>query len=183
MDSRSIENESFIVYSTGLLLTILAGIYFHVTGYPLVVTATEILPIISPPIYMIPIFLLLGILLGELLWICRRTKNRKNCILRSIETLIIALFSLIRITFGIPLSGHMIILFYYLPHQYTTNKCKYPLRILIGVLVLLITIFYKIIYWNDPITFILGGIVGFIVWLPGFAYRSKKYQKGQIQES
>ena len=67
IDSNPVENESFIVYSTGLVLTILAGIYFHVTGYPLVVTATEILPIISPPLYMLPIFLLLGILLGELL--------------------------------------------------------------------------------------------------------------------
>jgi hypothetical protein len=38
---------------------------------------------------------------------------------------------------------------------------------------LTITITYKIIIWNDPITFFLGAILGIVLWLLGGIYRLK----------
>ncbi|MFX1452639.1 MAG: hypothetical protein ACFFCM_17510, partial [Promethearchaeota archaeon] len=60
--------EKIIVYGIGLLITALAGLFFSIVGYPRVVTANETLELIAPPIYMIPIFLPYGILIGELIW-------------------------------------------------------------------------------------------------------------------
>ena len=172
-DSSSSISEPLVVYGTGLFVTVLAGFYFYITGYPHVVTATEILDIISPPIYMIPIFLPFGILLGELLWNFMEETRLKLCILFLVECSIIAAVSFIRFTMSIPFSGHAIILFFYLPHQLFTNNHQYPYRILCGLLVLTITTFHKIFLWHDPITFFLGIVLGIAVWFSGFVLRSK----------
>ncbi|MEJ2279229.1 MAG: hypothetical protein P8Y70_16035 [Candidatus Lokiarchaeota archaeon] len=70
--------EKFLIYGTAILITFLAFIFFQVTGYPRVVTAIETLEIAASPVYMIPIFFPLGILLGELIWLLfnKETLNR-----------------------------------------------------------------------------------------------------------
>ncbi|MFX1394749.1 MAG: hypothetical protein ACFFAH_14405 [Promethearchaeota archaeon] len=169
--------EKIIVYSTGLLITALAGLFFYIVGYPRVVTANETLELIAPPIYMIPIFLPYGILIGELIWSLMIKVDPKILILFFIECTIVAVLSLFRYVLGIQYSGHTLILAFYIIHQIITNKNQYPLRILIGFLVLFITIIYKIIFWNDPITFSFGLILGIAIWLPGYIYRMKYYKK------
>jgi len=59
--------ELIVIYGTGLKITIFSGIFFIIIGYPLVVTATVTLNIKTPPIYMIPIFIPYGILIGDLM--------------------------------------------------------------------------------------------------------------------
>lgn len=174
-NSNSPRNEVLIVYSTGIFITGIAGFFFHITGYPRVVTAIETLDIVSPPLYILPIFLLFGILLGELFWIWFEERRNKPWVLFFIECFTIAAVSFIRFLMRIPFSGHTIILFFYLPHHVFTNKFQYPYRILLGFLVLIITLFYKIFLWEDIITFILGLTIGISIWLPGFVYRSKYF--------
>ncbi|MFW9882267.1 MAG: hypothetical protein ACFFG0_55100 [Candidatus Thorarchaeota archaeon] len=165
--------EPFIIYSTGLILIIFSVIIFSIRGYPLVTTATETLNIYTPPIYMIPIFLPYGILIGEVIWSWIEQKKRSYYILLIIEIIIIGLFSFIRYLISIPFSGHAIILSFYLLHESVNNKFNYPLRILIGIAILILTLIYKIYLWNDPYTFLLGGTLGIFLWIPGFLFRFK----------
>ncbi len=165
--------EPLIVYSTGLIMTILSGIFFGIIGYPYVNTATETLDILTPPLYMIPVFLPYGILIGELIWIWNEKKERNICILFLLDCIFISLFSFTRYITNIPFSGHVIILSFYLAHQGITNRFQYPLRFLIGFIVLVITGVYKLLIWNDPFTFVLGAIVGIALWVPGFLYQLK----------
>jgi len=122
---------------------------------------------------MIPIFLPFGILVGEIVWMWIGRKDLSIRILMSIECIIITVFSLLRIVAAIPISGHSLILFFYLPHQVISNRLRYPLRVLFGLSVLFITFYYKIFLWNDPLTFILGFLLGIVIWFPGYVYRSK----------
>ncbi|MFW9828958.1 MAG: hypothetical protein ACFFEY_15320 [Candidatus Thorarchaeota archaeon] len=166
-----------IVYGTSLIVLSLSVLYFAIKGYPLVTTSTETLPIETPPLYMISIFFPYGILLGEVIWLWNEKKESIYFILLFIECIIIGFFSFIRYIIGIPFSGHMIILMFYLLHQLFNNRFQYELRFLFGIVVLIITICFKIFVWGDPITLLLGTLLGFCFWLPGFLYRQKKIQK------
>jgi hypothetical protein len=177
------KKEPLIVYGVGVLITIFSCIFFNIRGYPLVNTATETLDIKTPPLYMISIFFPYGILIGELIWIWNEKGDRTMTILFFVECLIVAMFSFIRYIIIIPFSGHTIILFFFLPHQGFNNKLNYPLRFLIGIIVLIITGYYKIFLWSDPITFSLGAIFGVGLWLPGFLYRQRKMKKDNSIES
>ena len=170
--------EVLIVYGTGLIITILSITFFSFRGYPLVSTAIEILPFSTPPIYMIPIFLPYGILVGEVIWLWNEQKDKHFYILLFIETIVIGVFSFFRYIVNIPLSGHAIILLFYLFHQIVNNRFSYSIRILIGIGILIITMIYKFYLWNDPITFLLGALLGILLWFPGFLYRLK-IVKGQ----
>ena len=169
--------EPLIVYGTGIIITILSSIFFSIRGFPLVATATGTLDIITPPLYMISIFLPYGTLIGEVVWLWNEKIDRNTYILLLIESLIVGIISFTRYIISIPLSGHAIILFFYLPHQVLNNRLQNPSRLLIGVFVLIITMIYKIFFWNDPITFLLGALLGIALWLPGFVYRLKKVRK------
>ena len=169
--------EALIVYGIGLILILISGIFFSIRGYPLVNTATETLNIVTPPLYMISIFLPYGILIGELIWMWMEKKELDICIVMFIECLLVAIFSFTRYIIMIPFSGHAIILIFYLAHQMINNRYQHPIRILIGILVFFITIIYKFFIWNDPTTFLLVGILGFVIWFPGFLYRVKKGKK------
>lgn len=166
--------ESLFVYGIGIIMIVLSVLFFVLMGYPLVNTATETLNIITPPLYMNSVFLPYGMLIGELLWNWNKKKERKMYSIFLIESAFVGVLSFIRYIVNIPLSGHAIMLFFYLFHQSISNKAKFPLRLIIGIAVLIITLVYKIFIWNDPITFILGAIAGIVLWIPGFLYQLKK---------
>ncbi|MFW9971213.1 MAG: hypothetical protein ACFFDF_13555 [Candidatus Odinarchaeota archaeon] len=172
--------ETIIIYGTASIITILSIIFFSFRGYPLVTTVTETLNVFTPPLYMIPIFFPYGILIGEVIWLWNEQKDRSTYILLFIECLIIAIISFIRYIIPIPFSGHAIILIFYLFHQVVNNRFNNPIRLLIGIIVLTITIVYKIYIWNDLITFLLGALLGIVLWLPGFLFRLKIIKKYDI---
>jgi len=169
--------ELLIVYGIGLITTLLSVIFFVIRGYPLVNTATETLSIVAPPLYMNSIFLPYGMLISELLWKWYENKEHRISILFFAESIVVGILSLIRYIINIPLSGHAIIIFFYIFHQLIINKAKFPIRLLIGLVVFIITVIYKIFFWNDTITFLLGGVVGIALWVPGFLYQRQKLKK------
>jgi len=166
--------EILVVYITGLIITASSSIFFGIIGYPLVNTASETLSIRTPPIYMVSIFFPYGILIGETIWLFLGKKERHLSFLLLIECILVGMISFARYIIIIPFSGHAIILFFYLPHQTFNNKSKYLLRLLIGALILIITMIYKIFLWNDVYTFIFGALLGTAIWIPGYLYRVKK---------
>jgi hypothetical protein len=169
--------EPIFVYGVALVITFLSIIYFSIQGYPHVNIASGILNITTPPIYMIAIFFPYGILLGEIIWIWNEKKGYKMLILDFIVAIIIGILSFIQYIFAISFSGHTVIIFYYLTYQIFRKEYRYKFRIRIGIIVLIITIICKLIIWNDPITFILGGIVGLIIWFIAFVIDKIKFGK------
>ena len=160
----TIKDESLIVFSFGVLMTLLAGIYFQIQGYPLVNTATETLDVITPPLYMLPVFLPLGILVGEVFCLWRQNEP-KSAIQLFVTISIMGSLSFFRLITTIPISGHAIILTFFLLHEIITNTHKHLLRIVVGIVIFVITCNYKFLVWSDPLTFLLGIIVGLILWV------------------
>ena len=120
--TKSSKKELLIVYGAGLIMTLLSIIYFSIQGYPLVNTASEVLNLYTPPIYMIPIFFPFGIVLGEIIWSWHQKISYKILLLYSIEVLVIGIISFVRYEITIPFSGHAIVIFYYLAHQLFNNN-------------------------------------------------------------
>ena len=174
-------NEWLVIYGSGLILTLLALLYFTIIGYPLVNTTIETLHLRTPPIYMIPVFFTYGILLGEICWLWIK-KERKISYILLIQCILIGLVAFTRYTLLIPFSGHAIILFFYLIHYLFIVDKKYLLRILIGFIILGITIFYKIFIWSDLFTFLLGGMVGAIISLIGIVYKIKNSSSRKMND-
>jgi hypothetical protein len=172
-------NEWLVIYGSGLILTLIALLYFQIVGYPLVDTAIETLNLRTPPIYMIPVFFPYGILLGEIGWLWIK-KERKRSYILLIQCIIVGLFAFIRYSLVIPFSGHAIILFFFLIYYLFIVDKKYLIRILIGFIILGITIFYKVFIWSDVFTFLLGGTVGLIISLIGIVYKIKKSESEKI---
>ena len=167
-------NEQIIIYGCASIITVLSIIYFQVIGYPIVNTATGPIPTLTPPIYMIPVFFPYGILLGEILWSWMKKEELIASFILLFECIVIGLVSFIRYSIIIPFSGHAIILTFYLIHYLITIEKKYQLRILIGIIVLGITVWYKVFIWNDPLTLILGAIIGTLISLIELIYKIKK---------
>ncbi|MHA1167680.1 MAG: hypothetical protein ACTSRU_07650 [Candidatus Hodarchaeales archaeon] len=174
---NTIKSESLVVYGTGISITLLAAIYFLINGFPTVITATGIMEgVITPPLYMIPVLFLYGILIGELLNSMVANENKTLLTIQSIEICTVGFFSFIRYVTGVPFSGHGIITLFYLLHQSLTRENKRYIRIIAGIAVLIVTVIYKIFAWNDPITLLLGVSLGTVLWAPGYFYRKKTNQ-------
>ncbi|MFW9991522.1 MAG: hypothetical protein ACFFD4_05645 [Candidatus Odinarchaeota archaeon] len=170
-DSNPSIAELAVVFGTGLVVTVLAGIVFQLRGYPRVVTASATLDVLAPPIYMIPVFFPYGILLGEVIWIWREKGDQKLATVLFIECVVIGAISFLRYVTGIPFSGHMVILAFFLLHEAVTSKLQHPIRLIIGTVVLLLTTVFKIVIWKDPLTYILGMMLGILLWFPGQVIR------------
>ena len=173
-----LKSEPFFVYGAGTLIIILSWIFFTFTGYPLVITANETLNFSAPPIYMLPLFFPYGILIGELSYcLFFRKNNRSYFYILLIECIIIGGVSFVRLVAIVPFSGHALIIFFYLFHQMVNNHYKFLLRIVFGIVVLFIIVIFKFFFWNDPITFILGAVLGVVFWIPGYFLRHNLVQK------
>lgn len=164
--------NNFVIYGVAAFITLIAFVFFEFQGYPQVITATDTLTITTPTIYMIPIFFPLGMLLGEIIsdWIEEREFRKVFVDLGGFFLIII--LSGVRMVLKAPLSGHSLILSFFLLHEFITNQRKYVIRIIIGLMTLLITIFYKIFFWKDPITLILGLAIGSLIWVMNESLRS-----------
>jgi len=151
--------ELYFSTMMGIVFSIIASVYFYFTGYPLVNTATEILNLVTPPIYMLPVFFPFGILVGDVIneWL---KKEQGKAILLFSFVIIIGGYSFFRLISNIPLSGHAIIITYYLLYEIFYRKRVSLTRMLAGVIPYSITIFYKFLIWNDPLTFVYGSLFG-----------------------
>jgi hypothetical protein len=167
--------EPYVSYGISVIITLMAIVFFQIVGYPKVVTPNQILDINTSPLYMIPIFIPFGIILGELIWLFFNIKQVKIDLLISLAAgiILIGFLSLLRYILGLPYSGHTLILAFYVLHQLVKSEKKDLLRILIGFIVLLITSVYKLIFWLDFITYFSGLGIGFLIWIFGYVISHK----------
>ena len=169
---NTFKRESFVIYGCGVLFAVLAFIYYHINGYPNVITLEGDLGIPTSPIYMIPIFIPYGILLGEL-FVFYKMKDPFWAVLIT-QCFLITIIAIMRLFLYITISGHAVIISLYLLHQIYKNNYQYSLRLIIGVFIFLETVFDKIFIWNDLITLLFGLLFGFGIWVIGFILKKRK---------
>ncbi|OLS20855.1 MAG: hypothetical protein HeimC3_38490 [Candidatus Heimdallarchaeota archaeon LC_3] len=163
--------EIFLISFFSIIFSLAGFISYAISGYPVVETFSGSLKLTTPPIYMIPIFFILGIIFGELIYYYLSRNGQNNWIILFVEFFSLIFLSYLRITAIIPISGHSMILTYFLLKQIVTYKNKHKSRIFIGFLILIITLYYKLLIWEDPITMFFGFLVGFFIFSAGFYYK------------
>jgi hypothetical protein len=94
-----------------------------------------------------------------------------------IECILVGGVSFFRLVAIGPFSGHALIIIFYILHQIFNDHFKYVLRIVIGLVVLTITVIFKFFLWNDPMTFLMGVLLGVIFWIPGYFIRQNLVKK------
>ncbi|OLS20864.1 MAG: hypothetical protein HeimC3_38580 [Candidatus Heimdallarchaeota archaeon LC_3] len=170
-DVKSKNLEIFLISSLTIILSLVGFIYYTIVGYSVVETLSGSLELTTPPIYMIPIFSILGIIFGELFFNYISKNDHNSWVILFVELIILVFLSYLRIAIIIPISGYSMILTYFLLKQIVSHKNKYKIRISIGFSILIITLYYKLLIWNDPITLIFGFLVGFFIFSAGFYYK------------
>jgi hypothetical protein len=160
-------------YGTGLIITVIVWLSLTLTGQPLLEENAGLISINFMQQYMLPLFFAYGILVGEVFYDFITKEITKNDKIYLIELFLVTTLAFLRITVGIPISGHALIISFYLLSKTITNKKKSIGKIFIGLLVLGLTIQIKISI-NDLFTLFIGIIAGTIIFILGKSFKSKE---------
>ncbi len=159
--------EPVIVYDAGALCAVAAAIFWTVRGPMPVLRGSTPLPIPTPLGYQAPVFLPFGMLAGELAWAW--LNRERAAYLASLPWQLAALcaVALIRLTLAIPVSGHAVLLAFFLLHELVAQHGRHLLRALIGLAVLTEVAYFKLMVWDDGRTLVAGLVLGAGVWAAG----------------
>ncbi|MHA2102655.1 MAG: hypothetical protein ACW981_04470, partial [Candidatus Hodarchaeales archaeon] len=114
--------EWIFSYGTGLSIAIIVWFSLTITGQPLFEENSGLISINFMQLYMLPLFFAYGILVGEILFDLSDKEIEKNDKIYLIELFMITILAFLRITVGIPISGHALIVSFYLLSKIITNK-------------------------------------------------------------
>ncbi|MHA2335963.1 MAG: hypothetical protein ACXACX_01610 [Candidatus Hodarchaeales archaeon] len=117
--------EWIFSYGTGLSIAIIVWFSLTITGQPLFEENSGLISINFMQLYMLPLFFAYGILVGEILFDLSDKEIEKNDKIYLIELFMITILAFLRITVGIPISGHALIVSFYLLSKIITNKKIY----------------------------------------------------------
>ena len=116
---------------------------------------------------MISAFPVLGMLLADLYDNFKVDRFGKQFTELAVQVLLLIVISQVRLTFKIPLSGHILLFSYFIfrraPIKDGFNKIAYY-ELLVCIVFLIITGYVKIFWWTDWITLLtavlMGGLMG-----------------------
>ncbi len=161
--------SSLWVYGTAFLLTLAGAVAFSVMEpYPAVRGSTP-LDQLTPWSYQFLIFFPFGILIAEISAHCYHSGSKALWTSNAIQFLMLCLTALTRLMFYIPISGHALLIGYYLPHQLFFRREKSFFRIGVGAALTAHIAYYKLWVWKDFITFPVGLGAGAAIWGMGKA--------------
>ena len=140
----------------GLGLMLASIVAFRLIGPIHAIRGSTKLAELTPLAYLFPIFLPVGMLAGDML---RQglTGDRRGALALGFGLLGLVLLGAARFAFLVPLSGHAVVLGFFLP-WYATQRSIGPL--IVGGLLLVQVAYYKLAVWRDPLTLGLGLLVG-----------------------
>jgi hypothetical protein len=141
-------------FGFGLMLASIAA--FRLIGPVHAIRGSTKLEELTPLVYLFPIFLAVGMLAGEVVW-CILAGERIGAATLALALLSLVLLSGARFAFLIPLSGHAVVLGFFLL-WYARRMAVGPL--IVGGLLLLQAAYYKLVVWRDPLTLSLGLLAG-----------------------
>ena len=145
------------------ILTLVGVLWLIWRGPAPVVRGSEVLDITVPFWYMISAFPFFGVLLAES-WLERKTTA--GLILLT-QTLVIFLLSATRLAFHIPVSGHVLLLSFFLFWDMKRLDQPYLTEFLFAAGILALLLYTKVILWQDAMTAMWGVALAIIVWAAG----------------
>jgi hypothetical protein len=159
--------ESRVAWGTGVVLLLAATVVFSILPpYPAVRGSTP-LDVLTPLHYQVGVFLPFGILLVEAAREWAAAPGVGLLLSYAVQFGVIVCFSLLRLALFIPVSGHCLLLAYYLLREGITLRLRYRMRFAAGAVILLHVLYYKTFVWRDPITPTAGFLVGALAWGAG----------------
>ena len=111
---------------------------------------------LTPLVYLFPIFLPVGMLVADVLLLFS-TGDRRRGVALGLGFLGLVLLGAARFAFLVPLSGHAVVLGFFLL-WYARRRSVGPL--IVGGVLLVQVAYYKLAVWHDPLTLGLGLVAG-----------------------
>ncbi len=145
------------------LATLLGALWLAWRGPVPVVRGTEILDMTVPFWYMISVFPFFGILLAES-WL--QWQSAAGKVLLG-QLLTIVAISILRLTLYIPVSGHLLLISFFLLWTMNDLEQPYLTEYILGVGVLALLVYTKVFVWQDAMTAVWGVALAFVVWWAG----------------
>ncbi len=129
---------------------------FKLVGPVHAIRGSQKLEELTPLVYLFPIFLPVGMLVGDMLQRLLAGDRREGLTL-GLGLVGLALLGGARFAFLVPLSGHAVVLgFFLVLHARTTSVGP----LVVGGLLMLQVCYYKLFVWRDPLTLGLGLAAG-----------------------
>ena len=159
----------------GAALVTGAGLGWLLLAGPMpVVRGTTPLDTDVPLSYMIVAFPFLGILLAGVADRFRSPGGRRQGLVLLVQTGLVCLLSALRLKYRLPISGHLLLLAFFL--LYGVGSARSALRLgelLAGGVVFLALLAVKLAAWNDWLTPAVGIGLAVLIWLAGKLYERR----------
>ena len=144
------------------IMTMLGAAWLFYKGPMPVMRVTTPLPEIVPFWYMLSAFPALGILLADLASLYFRHGFDRRTFELAFQIGLLLSISHIRLSLGIPISGHMLLFAYVIFRRlcinYPPDKTVRWLEFIVVCVLYVITGYVKLVWWTDLITFSTGTI-------------------------
>lgn len=85
-------------------------------------------------------------------------------LISSVALLFVSAISIFKLLEYLDVSGHTLILGYFILHEVVENRRGRGWKLLVGSLVLLLTAWFKLIVWKDPQSLLLGLGMGLLLF-------------------
>jgi len=137
--------------------------WLWVRGPTPVYRGTVAIEVDAPFLYMLAAFPVLGMACADLADLAiPRLRWRPLTVLAAALAATTAL-SVLRVTWHIPLSGHVLLMVFFLGYRPLWRRWRTTadhVEFAIGVILLLASVWPKLLWWHDPLTVIVGAVLG-----------------------
>lgn len=133
-----------------------------------VVRGTMPLEAKAPFLYMLSAFPFLGILAADILLALREESGKPGALLLMVQAGAIVLLSAIRLQWRIPVSGHVLLLAFFVLRSWSLRDSSLHKREMwIGLIVLMVLTGVKLLAWHDWVTVVWAIGIACVIWLAG----------------
>jgi hypothetical protein len=160
-----------------LFTTALGALWLYHKGPTPVIQGSHELPIIVPFWYMLSAFPILGMLLADLFALWMKYRFGLRFIELAVQLILLVLLSNLRLSIMIPISGHGLLFSYFILRRLLVRQLPNKLlkiENILGILLLAMVAYMKLVKWNDPMTLLLGEAIGVLLALISYLILRRK---------
>ncbi len=119
---------------------------------------------VAPPWYLASVGLPFGLLLAQALIEFRRYGLGWRGLQTTFGLVLVGIFGSIRWAVPLPVSGHGLIVSYFLATELSEKRPGRSWHLAIGSLILLQAAYFKLLLWHDPSSLLVGIGLGLLAW-------------------
>lgn len=163
-------------WSLALIMTFVGYFAYSIVGpFPVYRGSLE-LDFNAPYWYMVSAFPVLGLFMADVWALWKDHRLGLPTVELAIMLALMTFLSIFRISLKIPLSGHALLFGYFLLRRLIIDQPPVPFRkfeVALGVFLIVALAVTKLFWWNDPITLIIGLLIGGFLALISMALSKK----------